>query len=377
MKAQISKIKVINRIRKEITKIDELAADISANGLLNAITVMSLGNGEYQLLAGLRRLKAVEMLGHSEIAVNIVSPADAEAALRIEISENEQREPFTFSEQVDYGRMLEEIEKAKALQRKSAGGKGGLSEDVFHGTHLQKGRSRDIVGSKIGLSGTQYDRAKYIAENAPSEVIDELDQGKRNIRPTYDELRAKEKAEKANERAIQLDSAENHMAADDTIIVDYEDNDDDTEEVNEPISTDGADEGDYKKNEITDVPELVFDPSAQNPGKLSTAEIALGMTNRRSQENSKEYREDLRQIRDSVNKMAEYSRNHKRTIEEFQQVFKANTESLVDSIEHQIKFMDAEIWKDPNNKQIACGLLDELVQAIFNFKEEFLYGNYE
>jgi len=371
MKAQISKIKIVNRIRKEINRIDELAADISANGLLNPITVMTLECGDFQLLAGLRRLKAIEMLGHSEITVNIVSPENAEAALRIEISENEQREPFTFTEKMDFARILDEIEVAKAKERMSLGGKGGISsEGVFPGTPLEKGKRRKIIADKIGMSGSSYDRAKYIAENAPEEVIEELDRGERFIRPTYDELRAKEKAEKADESAIPLDSTEKHMDAD--LAVEHEDNDDDAEEVNEPVSTDDMGDEDYEETDTTDVSELVFDPSAQNSAKLSAAEIALGTTSRRNPEDSKEYREDLRQIRDSVNKMAEYSRNHKRTIEEFQQVFRANAERFVDSLNGQFKFMDAEIWASPTNKQIACDLIDEMVQAITNFKEEFL-----
>ena len=96
MKVQISKIKITKRIRKEIANLAELSEDIRSNGLINPITVMSLEAGEYQLLAGLRRLRATEMLGHNEIAATIVTPADAEAMLYIEISENEQREPFTF-----------------------------------------------------------------------------------------------------------------------------------------------------------------------------------------------------------------------------------------------------------------------------------------
>ena len=44
------------------------------------------------------------------------------------------------------------------------------------------------------MSGRQYDRAKYIADNAPLEVIEELDKGARSIRGTYDELRGKEKS---------------------------------------------------------------------------------------------------------------------------------------------------------------------------------------
>jgi ParB family chromosome partitioning protein len=193
MKVAIENIKITERIRKEITKIDEFAEDIKRHGLLNPVTVMQIGDGEYRLLAGLRRLKAAQTLGWTEIDVNVVSPADAEAELRIEISENEQREAFTFSEKMDFARMLEEIESAKAKERKSIGGKGGFTEDVDSSPHLQEGTSRDARGEKIGMRGRQYDRAKYIANNASEEVIEQLDRGERAVKPTYDELRAKEK----------------------------------------------------------------------------------------------------------------------------------------------------------------------------------------
>ena len=195
MKTMIDNIKVAKRIRKEITKIDELAADIERNGLLNPVTVMSTDSRNFKLLAGFRRLKAVEKLGWDEVEVNIVSPADAEAAVMIEISENEQREPFTFSEKMDFARILEEIEKEKALERKSLGGKGGLEQHTPQVADVKKGETREIVAEKIGMGKTNYDRAKYIVDNAPDEIIEELDSGKRAIRPTYDELKAKETVE--------------------------------------------------------------------------------------------------------------------------------------------------------------------------------------
>ena len=196
MKALINSIKITDRVRKEVTKIDELAANIQTHGLLNPITVMSLEGGEFQLLAGLRRLRAVESLGQIEIAINIVAPADAEAEIRIEISENEQREPFTFSEKMDFARLLEDIEREKSLERKSLGGKGGLEQDTPHGAYVKRGETREIVAEKIGMGKTSYDRAKYIAENAPEEIIEELDKGQRSIRGTYEELKAKENSDK-------------------------------------------------------------------------------------------------------------------------------------------------------------------------------------
>jgi len=199
MKIAIDKIRIMERIRKEITRIDELASDIELNGLLNPVTVMPLGGGEFRLLAGLRRVKAAQNLGWLEIEGHVVSPIDAEAALRIEISENEQREPFTFSEKVYLGLLLEDIETAKAKERMAEGGKGGFKEGVHPGACLAQGRSRDMIGKKIGMCGFQYDCAKYIAANADPEVIDQLDKGERSIRRTYKELRAREKAEKPSE----------------------------------------------------------------------------------------------------------------------------------------------------------------------------------
>ena len=200
MIAQISKIKVNNRIRKEINKIAELSADIQINGLINPITVMSLEGEEYQLLAGLRRLRATEMLGLTEIAINVVAPADAEAVLRIEISENEQREEFTFSEKMDFARMLEEILKEKAKIRMLAGKKIDC-DDADNPTPALaeglKGETREHVADKIGMGKSTYGYAKYIADNASDEIIEELDQGQRTIHGTYKELKAKEKAEKS------------------------------------------------------------------------------------------------------------------------------------------------------------------------------------
>jgi len=209
MNALIESIVIKERIRKEIGHIPELAADIKRNGLLHPITVMEVSSGELCLLAGLRRIKAAQMLGWAEIEVKVVAPADAEAALNIEISENEQRDQFTFSEKMDYGLLLDEIEAAKAKDRQTEGqslggtiaGRGRQKDDSIENRGSQcyeskkerTPQTRDVVGGKIGMSGPQYDRAKYVAYNAPPEVIEQLDRGERTIRGTYNELRAKEK----------------------------------------------------------------------------------------------------------------------------------------------------------------------------------------
>ncbi|MCL1831740.1 MAG: ParB N-terminal domain-containing protein [Oscillospiraceae bacterium] len=197
VKVEISRIKIAERIRKDIINIEELAADIQQNGLINPVTVMPFSgteDGEYQLLAGLRRIMALQSLGWNEVDVNVLTPNDAEKMLRIEIGENEQRVEFTESEKLDYGRQLERLESVKALERKAIGGKGGFTEDTDPGPYLKRGETRNIVGKALNMSGKQYDRLKYIDENAPPEVMKKIDSGELKIRPVYDELRAKEKA---------------------------------------------------------------------------------------------------------------------------------------------------------------------------------------
>ena len=88
--------------------------------------------------------------------------------------------------------MLDAIEKAKAKDRMLVGKK----SDTDPGADLpqgQKGRVNDIVAGKLNMGMTNYKRAKYIVENAPPEMIAELDAGQRTIHNAYCELRSRAK----------------------------------------------------------------------------------------------------------------------------------------------------------------------------------------
>lgn len=191
MNIAIEKIKVAERIRKLAAGVDELAEDIRKNGLINPVTVMRIdGDDRYQLLAGLRRLRAVQALGWTEVSATVVPPKDAEAALSIEYSENVQREAFTFSEKMDYARLIEEIEKAKARERMLAGKTAeSPNPPVDRSEGRRKRETRTIVGDKIGMSGPTYQRASYVANHAPEEMIGKLDSGEKTVNGAYGELR--------------------------------------------------------------------------------------------------------------------------------------------------------------------------------------------
>jgi|SRR3712207_243585 len=94
MLIDINKIIIKDRIRKDFGNIEELAKDIKENGLINPPVVTP----EYVLIAGERRTKACQVLNYSQIEVRVMTVKDALHQLKLEISENENRKDFSFSE---------------------------------------------------------------------------------------------------------------------------------------------------------------------------------------------------------------------------------------------------------------------------------------
>lgn len=194
MLIDISKIKVTDRIRQDFSGIEELAQDIAENGLINPIVVTS----DYQLIAGERRLRAHQHLGRQEVAVNVMDVRDYAHHLQLEISENEHRRDFTFSERIAYGKKIEELERIKAKERMSAPEKENLPEG-------EKGQVRDIVAEQAGFgSGRNYDKAKFIAEHATAEIIQELDAGLISTHKAF--TQTKERMEAAEKAAAQANA---------------------------------------------------------------------------------------------------------------------------------------------------------------------------
>ncbi|HHW6485331.1 TPA: ParB N-terminal domain-containing protein [Staphylococcus aureus] len=198
MLIDINKVTVGKRIRKDYGDITSLADDIEDRGLINPPVVTP----DYELIAGERRLKAMKKLDYRQIEVRVMSVEDYEHQLKIEISENEERKAFTYSERMDYAKQLERIEAKKAKDRKTSKLKQNKDTVTDQGPE-RKGETRDIVGKASGFgSGRTYARAKYIYENTDEETIKEVDEGKKSIRKAHDELRAKEKQNEANKAKV-------------------------------------------------------------------------------------------------------------------------------------------------------------------------------
>ena len=197
----ISSICVAERIRKENGSLDELAQDIQKHGLLNPITVMEQSDGGYVLIAGLRRMKAMEQLNAAEIRATVMSPMEADEMLMLEIAENEQRKEFTVSEKLAFAEKLRAIEREKARARMSAHARDGHSNGQGMANRPQAeetGAARDIVARKAGFSSTsQMRRAREVAEKRP-DLLDKVDRGEQSIYGAYRDMQQTEKP-KAND----------------------------------------------------------------------------------------------------------------------------------------------------------------------------------
>lgn len=88
-------------------ELEELAASIEKDGLLQPILVRSIGPSSYQIIAGERRWQACRLLGIATVPVRI-KEADDDRALELALVENVQRTDLNpIEEAYGYRRMME------------------------------------------------------------------------------------------------------------------------------------------------------------------------------------------------------------------------------------------------------------------------------
>jgi len=179
------KIRCGDRFRGDIGDLSELIESIRKNGLLHPIVVTEEG----VLIAGKRRLEACRALGWTDIPVTIAHCRDLRSA---EADENRVRLDLTPSEAVAVAAYFEEEEKKKAEARERAGKK----EPRENFPRVEKGRTRDLLASRVGMSGRTLEKAKAVVEAAEKKpekyaiVLQEMDKtGK--VEPAYKELKRK------------------------------------------------------------------------------------------------------------------------------------------------------------------------------------------
>lgn len=86
------------RTRMDENSLNTLAESIKSQGIMQPILVRTLGNQQYEIIAGERRWRAAQLAGLSEVPVLIKSVPD-EAALAMALIENIQREDLNAMEE--------------------------------------------------------------------------------------------------------------------------------------------------------------------------------------------------------------------------------------------------------------------------------------
>ena len=90
--------------------LDELAASIEQVGIIQPITVRALGDGEFEIISGERRLRAARRAGMEHLPA-FIREADSEEMLEMALVENVQREELNPIEiALGYQRLVEECD---------------------------------------------------------------------------------------------------------------------------------------------------------------------------------------------------------------------------------------------------------------------------
>lgn len=195
----IDRIKVVDRTRRDLGDIQALAISIAELGLLQPVVVTR----EQVLVAGERRLAACKLLDWKEVEATEVKFEDYLQQLKAERDENETRKDFNFSEILNLGKKIEAVEGERARHRQQGTQFGNPVRQDF-ATRGDQGRVRDKVAEAVGIgSGETYRKAKFIAENANPEVIQQLDEGQISVHRAYQELTAKLKLAASEKKQLE------------------------------------------------------------------------------------------------------------------------------------------------------------------------------
>jgi len=127
--------------------LQELAESIREHGIIQPLTVRTMGDGFYQIIAGERRWRAARLAGLSEVPVRVID-VDDKKAMELAMVENLQRED------------LNPVEEAKGY--KVLIGEYGLTQESVA---QRVGKSRPVVTNAIRLL------------SLPEEVLQNLEDG--------------------------------------------------------------------------------------------------------------------------------------------------------------------------------------------------------
>lgn len=154
----IDKLIPSNKNFYRINEIDELANSIKESGLMHNLVVREIkeNQGFYEILSGERRYMALKSLNYKMVPCRVIKMNDFDAEIAL-INANAKTRELTHIEKMEGIKRLKEIYTLK----KSNG-------------EAPKGKTRDLIGNDIGMSGVQVGRYMKVAEKLSDEFKEML-----------------------------------------------------------------------------------------------------------------------------------------------------------------------------------------------------------
>ena len=198
----IDKIKVgLNRRPIKEQKVAELMESIKVNGLLNPITL----DQKLNLIAGLHRLTACDLLGIDKVECKIINCEDANHARLAEIDENLIRSELDVLERAELW-----SERDRILEHMGLRARAGNNQYTYKGNEtILPVKTTLALAKEVGYSDRTFQQGKQIAKNIVPEVK-QIIKGTPIAKSTTALLKVaragkeeREKAEKAEKSALE------------------------------------------------------------------------------------------------------------------------------------------------------------------------------
>jgi ParB family chromosome partitioning protein len=132
--------------------LDELKDSIREKGIIQPVTIRKGDNGGYQLIAGERRLRAVQELGISEIPAYIIHVDSDEEMLEMAIIENVQREKLNPIELANsYQRLIHECKLTQEQVAQKIGKERSTVTNILRLLKLDDAIKNSLVTDAISM----------------------------------------------------------------------------------------------------------------------------------------------------------------------------------------------------------------------------------
>ena len=175
--AQLKPGKYQPRSRMDEASLNELAASIKAQGVIQPILARVLEDGSHEIIAGERRWRAAQLAGLNQVPVLVRKVAD-NAALAMALIENIQREDLNpLEEAVGIQRLIDEFQMTHQTAADAVGRSRSAASNLLRLLNLSQPvqamlMEGDRLGAKVAIQHGTKGSGKLVIEYKTLEQLD-------------------------------------------------------------------------------------------------------------------------------------------------------------------------------------------------------------